>query len=234
MSTTGSRALTLRTRRSLGAVLWVLALAGSAGLGLLAAGCGSHAATSQASARATARPSVAPPPGWRALGTAEFGLALPRSFKGGDLVNDRQVVLNTLRSLGAAFGPYADELEQNPSAFAFLAVDVGRGPARAATVDVVRQQVLAAVTIDAYVQNAFASLPPGFSWVVGTVVQMGPYVAERIVLRGVVTKRAFKELIFVTKVGNTMYTLNFSTTAREFAARLPAFEKSAASFRVYP
>ncbi len=195
-------------------------------------GCG-QAAPPQPTA--TAPPTATPIPGWEKFEGGGVELWLPESYRGGDLAEDIEVIVEILRRLGPDYEQVAQMIEQNPSMYAIWVFDSEIGDSGFLTnVAVTTEKVLSAVTLDTYLDAVARQLPAQFQVIERDIITLVDYQAGRLVLEFVVSGLAGKEVLYVVKDGNTMWGITFATAAEEFDQRLPVFEQSALTFAVQP
>ena len=178
---------------------------------------------------------LTPIPGWEKFEGGGVELWLPESYEGGNPGEDIEVIVENLRSLGPDFEQLAQMMEQNPSWCIIWAVDSEVGDSGLLTnVNGTSEKVLSAVTIDTHIDAALKQLPAQFQVVERGIVSLGDYQAGRLVIEVTISGVAKKELVYVIKDGNTMWTITFATGAEEFDQRLPAFEQSVLTFAIQP
>jgi hypothetical protein len=182
---------------------------------------------------ATLQPTPTPIPGWVEFSAPGVSLWLPESFQGGDLANDLDVITQQLKTRGAEYETIVKMIEQNQSAFTIWAFDTNTGPSGALTnANVVKEQVVSAVTLDSYADAVQSQLPSDFTITERQPVKLDNYDALRLTLE--MSEPSIKEIIYLVKPGNTMWVVTYATGADEFAERLPTFEQSANTLRVEP
>lgn len=184
---------------------------------------------------ATIRPTSTPIPGWEKFKGAGIELWLPESFEGGDLSQDLEVIVGKLRTLGSDFEQTAKTIEQNPSAFAIWAFDSKASDSGFLTnVNIIKEKVLSAVTIDTYMDAVAKKLPPSFKIVDRKKVKLEHYEAMQVVIELELPNVQAKELIYVIKHSNVMWVITYATGKSEYEQQLPVFEQSANTFNVQP
>ena len=197
-----------------------------------ALGCG-QAAPPQPTA--TSQPTATPIPGWEKFEGGGVELWLPESYRGGDLAEDLEVIVEILRRLGPDLEPVAQMIEQNPSMYVIWAFDSEIGDSGFLTnVAVTTEKVLSAVTLDTYLDAAAEQLPAQFQVIERDIITLVDYQAGRLVLEFAISGVSGKEVLYVVKDGNTMWAMTFATAAEEFDRRLPVFEQSALTFAIQP
>ncbi|MCK5053424.1 MAG: hypothetical protein KAR65_04060 [Anaerolineales bacterium] len=191
-----------------------------------AVGCGQVTAST---------PTATPIPGWERFEGGDVELWLPESYKGGNLSEDIELIVDNLRSLGPDFEQMALIVEQNPSMYVIWAFDSEIGDSGALTnMAVTTEKVLSALTIDTYMDAALRQLPAQFQVVERGIVSLGEYQAGRLVMEFTISGVAGKELMYVVKDDNTIWVITFGTGAEDFEQRLPVFEQSVQTFRIQP
>jgi len=184
---------------------------------------------------ATSKPAATAIPGWSKFEGGGMALWLPGSYQGGNLDEDIDLVVQTLRNLGPDYEQMAQVIEQNPSMYVIWAFDSEIGPTGFLTnVSVTTERVLSAVTMDMYLDAVLEQLPAQFSVVEQGVVSLGERQAGRLVIEFDVSGVVGKELLYAVKDDGTMWIITYATGAEEFDQRLPVFEQSALSFSTEP
>jgi hypothetical protein len=100
--------------------------------------------------------------------------------------------------------------------------------------NVVKEQVLSAITIETYMDAVTQQLPSSFKIVNRTNVQLTHHAAGQLLVEAEINNIQFKEVVYVVKVGSTMWAVTYATGKNEFDARLPDFEKSANTLKIQP
>ena len=181
------------------------------------------------------QPTATPIPGWEKFEGGGVELWLPESYRGGDLAEDIEVIVEILRRLGPDYESVAQMIEQNPSMYVIWVFDSEIGDSGFLTnVAVTTEKVLSAVTLDTYLDAAAEQLPAQFQVIERDIITLVDYQAGRLVLEFVISGVAGKEVLYVVKDGSTMWAMTFATAAEEFDQRLPAFEQSALTFAIQP
>jgi hypothetical protein len=185
--------------------------------------------------RATAQPTPTPIPGWEKIEGSGASLWMPESFAGGNLEEDLELIIEDMKSLGPTYELAAQNIKQNRSAFALWAFDARLGPSGFLTnVNVTREKVPSAVTVETYMDAATAQLPADFHVLSRELVSLGSYEAGRLTTEFSVSGPKGSQLIYIIKNGSRVYAITYSTGADEFQRRLPVFEQSARTFVVEP
>ncbi|MEO0947596.1 MAG: hypothetical protein AAFY11_05525 [Cyanobacteria bacterium J06641_5] len=172
--------------------------------------------------------------GWKRFIGGDIELWLPESFEGGDLVNDIDVAISRLKSLGPQFAQLARLVEANRDAYSLIAIDSEIGPSGNLTnVLVGSERVISTLTLENYLDAIESSFPPPLQVVERDVVSLQRYRAGRLVVETPLNPSVtVKQTIYGIKVGNTIWTIAYSTGIDEFEQRLPIFEKSIETFAV--
>ena len=190
-------------------------------------------ALSEPTATPNLEPTATSIPGWERFEGGGAELWLPQSFEGGDISEDIDVVVENLRRLGPDFEQIAQMIEQNPSMYAIWAFDSDVGGSGFLTsVNVIKEQVLSAITPETYLDMALPQFPPQFQVVEQDILSVGNYQAGRVVIEFAVSAVPGKEVMYVIKNGNTMWVITFATAMDEYDQRLPVFEQSVLTFKV--
>lgn len=96
--------------------------------------------------------------------------------------------------------------------------------------NVTKERVLSAMTIDTYLDAAVSQLPNQWHVVEQEIVSLNRYEAGRLVIEVTYAGVSAKQLIYIIKDNNTIWSITFSTSADEYDLRLPAFEQSIRTF----
>ncbi len=176
---------------------------------------------------------------WQTFKGANVELSLPATYRGGSPdTQGMQRLLAEIKSLGAEYEQIARMVEQNPDTFLLIAVDPTPDPAGGITNVVVSAlKVPETVTADAYIDAAMQSLPIPTRTVERKTVQVGQQSAVRLVTEanlasGTARTDQIRQLIYVIKQDNTLWTVTYSTRATDYPQRLALFEQSMESFKV--
>ncbi|HET7087479.1 MAG TPA: hypothetical protein VFL17_02400 [Anaerolineae bacterium] len=185
---------------------------------------------------ATSQPTATLIPGWEKFEGGGAELWLPESYEGGDLSSDLDFIVENLRNLGGPeFEQIAQLIEENPSAFVLYVFDSKIGDSGFLTgVNVTKERVLSSVTLDTYIDMAVKQFPSEFHFVERAVVSLDRYEARRLVVELTLAGTRVKEVLYVVKEDNTIWSVTFATGADEFDQRLPTFEQSVRTFAVQP
>jgi hypothetical protein len=183
----------------------------------------------------TPKPAYIPPAGWNKFEGKGIELWLPNSFQGGDLENDLEVIVSRLETLGPEYEQIIRTIEANPSVFVLWAFDTFIGDSGFLTnVNVTHEDVVSAVTLDTYIDAVRQQLPSSFSITDQKNILLGDQEAIQLDISVNESGMNAKEAMFVTKDGNTIWVITYSTGANEFDNRLPIFEQSAQSIQINP
>jgi hypothetical protein len=195
--------------------------------GLLLAARGSPAGTVQ--------PTATPIPGWERFEGAGVELWLPQRFDGGDLTQDLDVIVSKMRTLGPDFEQTAKMIESNPSAFAIWAFDTKQSKSGFLTnVNIVKDRVLSATTLDAYVGAIPKNLPASVKITGQDKVNLERYEAARMTLEMDLPGVRAKELVYVIKNKNVVWVITYAAGQSDYPQLAPIFEQSANTFLVKP
>ena len=195
----------------------------------------SPTATFTPSPTASGTPTRTPIPGWTKFEASGVEIWLPESFTGGDIENDLEVIVASIKSLGPEYEQMANVIETNPSLFVIWAFDSDIGTTGYLTnVNVGHVPGLSAISLEMYIKMVEQQLPSAFSVVDSSIVQLGQYEAARMVIEFEISGIIAKELMYVIKDNNTFWAITYATHSDEFEERLPLFEKSANTFYIKP
>jgi len=176
-----------------------------------------------------------PMPGWKKFTGKSIELWLPESYEGGDVKQDLEVIVESVRRLGPDFEQTAQMIEQNPALFALWAFDSEVGESGFLTnVNVGQERIFSAITIDIYLDVMVAKLPGAWRVTEREIVSLDRYQAGRIVTQFTVYGTSGKQLVYAIKHDNTMWIITYSTHTDEYDQRLPVFEQSARTFVIQP
>jgi hypothetical protein len=202
-------------------------------LGMPALGCGGGADDPSATATVSVTiPPAQPPAGWKKFTGNGSEIHLPPTFEGGDPSADSQSVVERLRALGPDYEKLAGALQADPSAFAVWVFDpTGAANGFLTNVNVVLDKAAAGVTLKEYVDATAKQLPGDFRVASRKELRVSGREAVRLVIEFSVQGVKGSQLIYLVKDPAGIWAVTYSTSAAEFQARLPDFEKSAATFR---
>jgi formylglycine-generating enzyme required for sulfatase activity len=182
---------------------------------------------------ASPRATAAPLAGWKKFETSELELWLPTDFEGGAPTGeDLALIARRLRSMGDAFSVWADQLEKQPSAYSFIALNPNADTQGSATVViVVRDDVLSMQTTEDYRKSLESQLPATVAVTEHKTVQLDQYQAERLVIEARPPGGEAEEVMYLIKVGDVMWGVLFATPKGRLAELAPLFAQSANTFR---
>lgn len=181
------------------------------------------------------QPTPTPIPGWVKFEAPSIEIWLPGTYEGGDLANDLEAIVGKLRALGPDFETMADTIEQNPGVFVLWAFDSeGGGAGFLTNVNITKEQVMSVLSLDTYVEAVEKQLPSSFTISERENVQLGEYESVRLVVDMDISGATAKELIYIVKDDNMIWSITFATGVDEFRERLPVFELSISTFRILP
>ena len=201
--------------------------------------CGGETAPTEPTAgpqtTVASQPAGTPGAGWEKYEGSGAELWLPESYEGGDLTEDVDVIVESVRRLGSDYEQIAQMVEQNRSMYVIWAFDSEVGSSGVLTnANVAREKVLSAVTMDTYLDAVPNQLPDQWQVLEQDIVTLGDYQAGRLVIETpplAASGDVVNELLYIVEDGNTMWLLTFATGANEWKERLPVFEKSALTFK---
>jgi len=180
-----------------------------------------------------AQPTVVPMPGWVKYESGDIELWLPESYVGGNVNEDLDLIVSSLRELGPNYESAAQSIEQNPDMYLIWATDSKVGSSGFITnVNATTEDVLSTISVETYLAAATAQLPAEFSVVDQKTMTMNGYEAGQMVLQFEISGVSGKELFYIFKDGSSVWTITFATGVEEYDTRLPEFEQIADSFRV--
>ena len=207
-------------------VLWGGLIGISAAIGLLGLG---HPPTLAQPTAVTANPLA----GWKAFQGNGIELWLPDTFRGGSpTAADAAILIQAIKTLGPEYAQIARLVEQNPRAFVLFAVDPTPNQAGGVTnVLVAAEKIPSLVTLEMYLSSMAQLLPAQIQILDRTIVSMKSYQAGRLVTQAQAPNITVKQLIYVIKQGDRIWTIGYSTGADEYTQRLPVFEQSIATFK---
>lgn len=174
--------------------------------------------------------SVAQSPGWKKFEGNRVTLWLPDSYAGGDVSTNLESIVTKLKSLGPEFDSVGQQIRQNPSAIDLFAFDTEPGkPGTLTNVNIVPNSA-SALTLEKYTDAVVQQLPQQFRLIDRQMVSLESGQVGRIVTEFTLVGKTGKQLIYVIKSSNTIWTVSFTTSTSEFAQRLPTFEQSIRTF----
>jgi ABC-type sugar transport system substrate-binding protein len=183
----------------------------------------------------TPEPTAVSMAGWQKFTGRGTEIWLPENYTGGDLSKNLDTIVSGLRNLGPDFESIANMIEQNPDIFVIWVfdskVDANTLPT---SVNIARQKVQSAVTVDAYLEALDQQLPDAFIVTDKKKVQLGSHDAGRALVEMELNGKNGIELVYVVRDLDMLWTVTYATDRSEFEQRLPIFEQSAATFQVTP
>jgi hypothetical protein len=180
-------------------------------------------------------PTLALPPGWKKIESAQIELAVADSFVGGDPIKEKDAIHKTLRAWGSEYVGLIKWLEQNPTAFALYAIDSKMGSSGfVTTVSVTVNQIVSTSAGDTLQGGVKQQLREKYTALDRRNVILGYYAAERMVTDSATSSARMRQLVYTVKSLNTAWVVAYSTSESEFFARLPAFEQSIQTLRFKP
>lgn len=174
-------------------------------------------------------------PGWTLFDGAEMALALPDSYLGGNLDEDIDFMIDSMRKLGPEYEQVANLIELYPDLFVLFATDSNLGDTGFLTsVNVTREKVLSTLSIDMYMELSEKYFPTGYTIVDREIKKIGNY--ESGVLISEINIQGYpmtsKQIQYIIKEDQTMWVITYTTEISEFETRLDDFEKSIGTFRL--
>ncbi len=172
-------------------------------------------------------------PGWQLLEGRGVFIQLPASYRGGNPATDPEVVAEQLRAMGGDYRAAAEWVRMNKDAVLLIAADsLSSTPGLVSNVNVVAEEVPSSMSMDEYVESGVGEPPPSFVLQEAGVVAIADRTAGRVVGTFVAPGgQQSVQLAYAFKDGGTLRLVTFTTSAQEWAARLPVFEQSAETFR---
>ncbi|ODH01285.1 hypothetical protein A4S05_29570 [Nostoc sp. KVJ20] len=166
------------------------------------------------------------PSGWKKFEGSGAELWLPPSWEGADLYKS----MHKLGSYNPKFEHFAQQLQQNPSAFPIWAFDSIKGGSGFLTnVIVSNEQVNPTINLETYLQEESKKFPAQIRIVDMKTGSVEGYQVGRIITETSLA-RSGKQIYYIIKDGRTIWNVIFSTGADEFEQRLPIFEASLDTF----
>ena len=174
-------------------------------------------------------------PGFTKTSAPGIEIWFPAGWEGGDLKNDLEVTVSKLRALGPEFDQIAQMIETNQDAFVLWLFDSKVSDGGFLTnANLVKEQVLSAITLDTYMSSLKSQLPSYMVITDQKMVKVGQYDAARVEITMDISGTKAKELLYIFDHDHTMWTLTFATSEDEFSSRVPVFEQIASTFSVQP
>ena len=169
--------------------------------------------------------------GWSKFESDQIELQLPKTYKGGDLSRDLEIISEEMRKLGPNFEPILKGIEQNPEVFALWVFDSQIGPSGNLTnMNVVSEQLPSEVTLDTYLDSVEQQLPPQWKVLEKEIIQLSRYKAGKVTTEFTLNGTTGKQLAYIIKQGNTAWTVTYSVGKDEFDQKEPIFEESIDTF----
>ncbi|MEH2236211.1 serine/threonine-protein kinase [Nostoc sp.] len=164
------------------------------------------------------------PSGWKKFEGGGAELWLPPSWEGGDLSEHLYKSIKKSGTHNLQIEQTAQQVEQNPSAFPIFAFDSNTSYSRYLTnVIVTKEEVSYNTNLEIYskelVNTKFSLLNMKTYWAKG-------YQVVKMIVLGVNSKQVY----YVIKDNNTIWTVLFSTREDEFEQNLPIFQTSINTF----
>lgn len=180
-----------------------------------------------------AHSAIAQVPGWKAFRGRGVELWLPTNYRGGSpSATDAKGLIAAIKGLGAEFAQIARMVEQNPSTFVLFAVDPQLNAMGGVTnVLVAAEQVAPTLTLEGYLTTLATILPAQIRLVDRQLVTIQGEPAGRLVTEAVAQGVRVKQLIYVIKRDRTVWTVGYSTGAKDYPQHLPTFERSIQTFK---
>jgi serine/threonine protein kinase len=160
------------------------------------------------------------PSGWKKFEGGGAELWLPPSWETGDLSEQLYKSMNKSASHNPEIEQFVQQVQQNPSAFPIWAFDSNTSYSRFVTnVIVTKDEVLSNTNLEIYskelVSREFSLLNMKTHWAKG-------YQVVKMIVLGVNSKQVY----YVIKDNNSIWTILFSTKEDEFEQNLPIFQAS--------
>jgi len=180
---------------------------------------------------------LAVPADWEKFEAGEFSLYLPESFAGGSTAEELAAVVQVFQDAGQE--SLAEDVETRPSSSVFFGVDAN-------IVDPARVETKVTIFHDQATQFSEWSLEDYVNWYASILKQGDDYTeldSRNIVIDGIAAHVQVGEYDFGTgspvvaeeyaiKIGDTVWSIIYSTDSSEYEARKGDFEISALSFNL--
>jgi hypothetical protein len=177
--------------------------------------------------------SGAPPAGWNEFAVDEYSIWLPASYVGGDIAEDRDVVLDRIRSANPVCGAGLEALADSSPTARLIAVDVDTCSVDAVrtNVGVNQQDVPKGTTPKEYLEQAASSVPASVEILEQGLTTVGGRDVARLVVESDTEKEILPKSLIVALPARGSYWLVICTTSPdEFGARLDEFERIVLTF----
>jgi hypothetical protein len=175
---------------------------------------------------------------WERFTAGSAEIWLPPSFVGGDLEQDLDLILDSIRAFGPDFEIMVEAIEQNPSAFVLFAVDTERVESGVMTnVNITTERVLSFMTTELYLESVAGLLPDPFEVLEQERIVLPEFEDASRAIGSVNFPGAptMMQVMYVIKDGaNTVWAITFTAPESAFDTWLPVFERSVESFTVSP
>lgn len=176
--------------------------------------------------------SAALPDGFTLFRGTGYEIALPESYDGGDLPTNPRSFYALLDNLGLSeTGNYLREQNED---YWFFGIDtnlvnsIPRG-----TVSIIREEpLIAGMTLVDYLGQSYFDLSGDFALITVDVLFINGQPTGRAVLDQHFDTGSIRQLQYVFLADGTFYVVTFSAPTSEFGSQRPAFETSAATFRL--
>lgn len=191
-------------------------------------GCSRTATPSPANSPLAIAPATQSP-GWKKIEGNRATLWLPDSYEGGDVSQNLDAIVAKLKSFGPEFDSVGQQIRQDPAAIDLFAFDAKSGnPGTLTNVNVIPGA--SDLTVEKYINALGQQLPKQFRLVDRQIVTLKGDRVGRMVTEFTLIGKTGKQLIYIIKDSNTIWTVSFTTSTSEFAQRLQTFEQSIRTF----
>lgn len=171
-------------------------------------------------------------PGFAKVTGKGMEIYLPDTFVGGNLDNDLDVIIATLKKMGGDVSSYADQIEKNRDSFALWAFDTQRSdPNYLTNVNVISQSVPSTLDLQTIVDQVKSVLPQGAKITAEKTVTLNGYEMERMTVDMQVATAHANEVVYLVKDNGKMWMVTFSTSPSEFAKREVVFDRCMTTFK---
>lgn len=172
-------------------------------------------------------------PDWERFEAGDMSIWLPTNFEGGNTSQDLGLIIESLRSLGPEYEEIARTIQYNSAAFTLWAFDSNSSANNLTNVVITNAPYPAGYTLEDYVALSMQQIPVETDIIEQERTIIDGHPTIRLVVHNTMTPDA-KQLIYVIKVGEIVWSVTYTTGANEFDARLPIFEQSIDSFTLIP